>query len=76
MSQPAQPTVACPKCRGRQPERGPDAIYYCDDCRCQFDSDPDEGGDYSDRDHSLRLQRAEEQRIRNQNRTRARRGKR
>lgn len=46
MAKATQPvkTVACPKCKRKQPARTPDAIYWCDDCRCQFDNDPDEGG--------------------------------
>jgi ribosomal protein L37AE/L43A len=38
--------VKCPGCGRSQPMRGRDAIYYCEDCKCQFDDDPDEGGDY------------------------------
>lgn len=52
------PSVGCPKCDGRQPFRGTDAIYFCDRCRMQFDL-TDDGGDYSDRDPSARLERAE-----------------
>lgn len=51
--------VHCPRCKRRQPARGPDAIYWCDHCQGQFDGDPDEGGSYSDRDPSARLEREE-----------------
>lgn len=39
--------VKCPKCGRKQPHLGSDAIYWCPNCRMQFDDDPDEGGDYS-----------------------------
>lgn len=51
--------VRCPRCHRPQAKRGPDAIYWCENCRCQFDDQPDEGGDYSDRDPSWRLEREE-----------------
>ncbi len=36
-------TVRCPRCRRKQPSRGPDALYRCDRCGGMFDDDPDEG---------------------------------
>lgn len=51
--------VYCPRCNCGQRDRGPDAIYRCDRCLCQFDGDPDEGGDYSDRNPAARLERME-----------------
>lgn len=51
--------VKCPRCGTAQKKRQPDAIYYCERCRGQFDDDPDEGGDWSDRDPSWRLERQE-----------------
>lgn len=54
--------VNCPRCKRRQPARGPDAIYRCDHCQAMFDADPSEGGDYSDRDPSARLEREERRR--------------
>lgn len=51
--------VACPRCKRKQPYKSPDALYWCDHCRAQFDDSPDEGGDYSDRDPSARLERQE-----------------
>ena len=67
--------VACPRCGRKQPYQSPDSIYWCTSCRGQFDDDPTEGGDYS-ADPSRRAERAEEERIRRQDRTRARMGKR
>ena len=55
--------VRCPRC-GR-PQNGTgraDTIYYCAPCRAQFDNDPDEGGDYSDRSPAARLEREERNR--------------
>lgn len=51
--------VACPRCGRQQPFRTADALYWCDVCQGQFDSTPDEGGNYSDRDPSARLERQE-----------------
>lgn len=51
--------VHCPGCNRTQPERGPNAIYWCDRCKCQFDSDPDEGGTHSDFNPAVRLEREE-----------------
>jgi hypothetical protein len=53
------PPVRCPGCQRPQSRRGPDAIYWCNHCRCQFDDTPDEGGDFSDRDPAWRLEREE-----------------
>lgn len=53
------PTVRCPGCNRPQPLRGPDAIYWCEHCRCQYDADPEEGGDYSTYDPAWRIERAE-----------------
>ena len=57
--------VVCPGCRGHQPKRPgddpKDTIYFCEICRCQFDSAPDEGGDYDDRNPAARLLREERQ---------------
>jgi ribosomal protein L37AE/L43A len=56
-------TVSCPRCSRKQPRRTPDAIYWCENCRCQFDDDPDEGGDYSSRNPAARLEREERRRV-------------
>ena len=52
-------TVRCPKCGSKQPRKSADALYWCEKCRGMFDDSPDEGGDYSDRDPSARLERQE-----------------
>jgi len=54
--------VRCPKCNRQYPQQRPDTIYWCNHCRCQFDDDPDEGGDYSDRNPSARIERQERRR--------------
>ena len=51
--------VRCPKCGRKQTKQGPDTIYRCDRCQVSFDDDPDEGGTYSNRDPSARIQAAE-----------------
>lgn len=53
------PTVKCPKCGRVQVNRGINAIYWCDHCQAPFDNDPDEGGDWSDRNPAARLEREE-----------------
>jgi ribosomal protein L37AE/L43A len=41
----------------------PDRIHYCEKCRGMFDdSDPNEGGDYSDRNPAARMERDERRR--------------
>ena len=55
--------VRCPGCGGKQPRKLRDSIYWCDKCRCQFDDDPDEGGDYS-WDPTRRLEREERRAVR------------
>lgn len=53
------PMVRCPKCGRIQPSRGNNAVYFCDHCRMMFDDNPDEGGDWSDRNPAARIERAE-----------------
>lgn len=51
---------ACPKCgRSREVMASGDRLYYCHRCKMQFDDDPDEGGDWSDRRPEARLEREE-----------------
>ena len=57
MSTPAK--VHCPKCGRPKPYKSPDALYWCDHCKGMFDDQPDEGGDYSSRDPSARLEKQE-----------------
>lgn len=52
--------VVCPGCGGVQEKRiAGSSLYWCGKCQCQFDDDPDEGGDYGD-DPSRRLIKQEE----------------
>lgn len=62
--------IRCLRCGRTQPRRGPTAIYICEHCRAMFDDDPDEGGDFSDRNPAARLEREErnEERRRQQRR--------
>ena len=56
------PKVACPRCGHKQPAKGgppQDAEYFCPNCRMSHDGIGDEGGDFSDRDPSARLNRQE-----------------
>lgn len=54
--------VRCPKCGVPQTAGQGQDIFYCHRCQMQFDNEPDEGGDYSDRDPSARLEREERRR--------------
>lgn len=58
---PSEVKVSCPGCGSKQPKRQDDSIYWCTRCRCQFDADISEGGDYSDHNPAARLERAERQ---------------
>lgn len=49
--------VQCPKCR-RMCDRGL-SLHYCAWCQMQFDDDPDEAGDYDNRNPAARLEREE-----------------
>lgn len=61
----SRPPAVCPKCRlGDEVSRRHGGDYYCHRCRMEFDSDPDEGGDYDDRDPSRRLEREEARKAR------------
>ncbi len=50
----------CPRCKSTASvvESG-DRNYWCNDCKCLFDDDPNEGGDYSDINPAVRLERQE-----------------
>lgn len=56
---------SCPKCKRRKDvsEAG-DRMFYCHDCKMQFDDQPNEGGDHDDKNPARRLEREEEQRQR------------
>lgn len=50
----------CPRCgTNRQVVNHGREEFFCGKCGGIFDSDPSEGGDYSDRDPSARLERQE-----------------
>jgi ribosomal protein L37AE/L43A len=59
---PQPPTPQCPHCgkKGRVVRAG--AMWRCRTCEGFFDDEPDEGGDYSDRDPTARLERQERRR--------------
>jgi len=50
----------CPWCHSRKKVYMVPAGYQCLRCDRIFDDQPDEGGDWSDRNPALRLMRAEE----------------
>lgn len=50
----------CPKC-GRSCKSNTD-VWYCGQCQFQFDNDPDEGGDFDDRNPAARMEREERRR--------------
>lgn len=51
--------IKCPRCGQRVAVGEGQTIFYCSNCRAVFDDDPDEGGDYSDRNPAARLEREE-----------------
>lgn len=60
--------VVCPGCGGVQEKRiAGSSLYWCEKCQCQFDDDPDEGGDYAD-NPTRRIERQEEHKLRRQQR--------
>lgn len=57
---PDQPTIPpCPKCGSNKRSAPRGEWWYCHNCDCLYDGEPEEGGDYSTRDPSWRMQRAE-----------------
>lgn len=59
MAKPSTPT--CPQCHVRTVAQAD--WFVCPKCKGMFDDDPDEGGDFSDRDPSARLERQERRRV-------------
>ena len=55
----ASKRVRCPKCDGLVEAGEGQDTFWCIRCRAMFDDQPDEGGDYSDRDPSARMEREE-----------------
>lgn len=51
--------VYCPSCQTGQFRRGDGTVYHCGKCGGMFDDDPEDGGDYSDRNPAARLEREE-----------------
>jgi rubredoxin len=52
----------CPRCGRRksvQPQGSCGDLFRCTKCGNVFDNDPDEGGDYSDRNPAARMEREE-----------------
>lgn len=59
-----RPKPPCPRCKKNKDvvSSGDGELHFCERCRFQFDNDPNEGGDYSDRDPAARLERQERRR--------------
>lgn len=53
----------CPRCNSKSEHAGPD-LFRCLKCGGLHDGAPDEGGDYSDRSPSARIEREERARAR------------
>lgn len=60
--EPAARRPACPKCGRSKSVVSQGEMFHCHACAAFFDDDPNEGGDYSDRDPSARIERQERQR--------------
>lgn len=61
----AKPKPRCPRCNRRKSVvQRLDGDYLCTHCSAMFDNDPDEGGDYSERNPAARLERQERKRRR------------
>jgi ribosomal protein L37AE/L43A len=50
----------CPKCKRKTVRQG--EFNFCRSCNAFFDDDPDEGGDFSDRNAAARLERDDRRR--------------
>jgi ribosomal protein L37AE/L43A len=53
---------ACPGCGRRKSVVRAGDLFKCTKCGALFDDDPDEGGDYSDRNPAARIDRMERRR--------------
>ena len=60
----------CPFCGSRRVCELSKNLYRCATCDAHFDNDPNEGGDFSSRDPSARLEREERLRVNQQRRRR------
>lgn len=56
--EPAIKIPRCPRCDGKG-EAVPGGLYRCSRCKGCYDDDPEEGGDYSDRNAGVRIEREE-----------------
>lgn len=57
-------TRKCPRCCSRRAvESFVDGSMLCRNCRAAFDDDPDEGGDWDDRNPARRLEREEQREV-------------
>lgn len=55
----------CPRCRTAKHARlTPSGLNYCTRCGGLYDDEPGEGGDHSDRNPAVRLEREERRRAR------------
>ena len=59
------PVPRCVRCKSKRVARLGE-LYRCASCDALFDDNPDEGGDYSSRNPSARMEREERQRARTQ----------
>ncbi len=55
---------ACPRCRTSKEvgHQGEGNLYVCHRCKGLFDNDPNEGGDHSDFNPAIRLEREDRRR--------------
>ena len=61
----------CPRCgTNRHSNAMCDGQFYCSSCQGLYDRDGEEGGDYSDRDPSARIEREERRRANQKGRRR------
>lgn len=56
--EPAIKIPRCPRCAG-QGQTTPRGLFKCRKCGGFYDGDPEEGGDYSDRNAGVRIEREE-----------------
>ncbi len=59
---PLPTTMKCPFCNSKRIDvidKPPHGVFRCTDCERLFDDEPDEGGDFSSRDASRRMEREE-----------------
>ena len=52
----------CPRCGRVKAVQKAGGFFHCNGCGATFDDDPNEGGDWSDRNPAARLERQERRR--------------